>query len=112
LPSFYVLGILVCLFNRQHLRIGDMAAGTVLIYEEKASKKRINMIVGKSASHQLSTQQRELVAELLERWKELEAATRKTLATELLNKYGQPVAAGTRPQNDQILRESLEQLLK
>jgi len=29
-----------------------------------------------------------------------------------LNKYGQPVAAGTRPQNDQILRESLEQLLK
>ena len=84
LPSFYVLGILVCLFNRQHLRIGDMAAGTVLIYEEKASKKRIDMIVGNSASHQLSTRQRELVAELLERWKELEAATRKTLATELL----------------------------
>ena len=112
LPSFYVLGILVCLFNRQHLRIGDMAAGTVLIYEEKASKKRINMIVGKSASHQLSTQQRELVAELLERWKELEAATRKTLATELLNKYGQPVPAGTRLHNDQTLRESLEQLLK
>lgn len=112
LPSFYVLGILVCLFNKQHLRIGDMAAGTVLIYEEKASKKRIDMIVGDNASHRLSTQQRELVAELLERWKTLEAATRKQLAVDLLHKYGTGVPAETRLHYDQTLRESLEQLLR
>lgn len=111
LPSFYVLGIVVCLFSKQHLRIGDMAAGTVLVYEEQANKKRINMIVGAGATHQLNTRQRELIAELLERWKTLEAATRRKLAVELLQKSGQSVPPETRLRYDNTLREALEQLL-
>ena len=112
LPSVYVLGIVVCLINRQHLRIGDMAAGTVLVYEEQANKKRINMIVGAGASHDLNTRQRELVAELLERWKTLEAATRKQLAVQLLQKLSQRVPDETSLHYDDTLRTSLEQLLK
>jgi uncharacterized RDD family membrane protein YckC len=112
LPSFYVLGILVCLFNKQHLRIGDMAAGTVLVYEEQANKKRISMIVGTGATQQFSARQRELIAELLERWQTLGAATRKKLAVELLQKFGRSVPPETRLHYDHTLREALEQLLK
>lgn len=112
LPTFYVLGILVCLFNKQHLRIGDIAAGTVLIYEEKASKKRLNLIMDGNAGHRLSTQQRELVAELLDRWKELAAVTRKNLAIELLTKFGQTMATDSTQQTDTQLRDRLQQLLK
>jgi uncharacterized RDD family membrane protein YckC len=112
LPIFYVLGILVCLFNKQHLRIGDMAAGTVLVYEEKASEKRLNLIMGTSGSHMLSTQQRELIAEVLERWKELESAKRRQLAQDLLQKFGQPLPAGRGAKLDQALQTSLQQLLK
>lgn len=112
LPTFYVLGILVCLFNKQHLRIGDIAAGTVLIYEEKASKKRLNLIMYGNAGHRLSTQQRELVAELLERWKELASVTRKNLAIELLQKFGQAVSPEITQQSDSQLRDRLQQLLK
>ena len=112
LPIFYVLGIIVCLVSKQHLRIGDMAAGTVLVYEEKASKKRLNLIMETTGSHTLSTQQRELIAELLERWRELEPARRRKLALELLQKFGQPVPQIRGFKLDNALQTSLQQLLK
>ena len=112
LPAFYVLGILVCLFNKQHLRIGDMAAGTVLIYEEQANRKRLNMIMDGAGTHALSTQQRELVAEVLERWKELEPARRRQMAQALLQKFGTPVPPGRGLKLDNALHASLQQLMK
>ena len=112
LPVFYVLGIIVCLFSKQYLRIGDMAAGTVLVYEEKASQKRLDLIMQPAATHGLSTQQRELIAELLERWRELETPQRRKLAQELLQKFGQPVPQSRGSQLDQALQSGLQQLLK
>ncbi len=112
LPVFYVLGILVCLFNKQHLRIGDMAAGTVLIYEEQASKKRLDLIMDNGGTHTLSTQQRELIAEVLERWRELEPDKRKQMAQELLQKFGQPMPSGRGHKLDHALHANLQQLVK
>jgi len=112
LPMFYVLGILVCLLNKQHLRIGDMAAGTVLVYEEQANKKRQNMIMGANGSHELSTQQRELIAEMLERWRELEPDKRNDMAQTLLSKLGQAVPVEKGRKLDSALRNQLQQLLK
>jgi uncharacterized RDD family membrane protein YckC len=112
LPVFYVLGIVVCLFSKQYLRIGDMAAGTVLVYEEKASEKRLKLIMQPATTHGFSTQQRELIAELLERWRELESNKRRKLAQELLEKFGQPVPQSRGGQLDQALQASLQQLLK
>lgn len=112
LPMFYVIGIMVCLFNKQHLRIGDMAAGTVLIYEEQASKKRLNMIMSGGASNELSTQQRELIAEVLERWNELVPAKRQEMAQTLLTKLGQTMPGDSGRIKDKELRTSLQQLLK
>ena len=112
LPTMYVLGIIVVLLNKQHLRIGDMAAGTVLIYEEQASKKRLDMIINSAGAQALSTQQRELVAEILERWTELEPATRRKMAQDLLQKFAQALPTGDGHSLDNALKNSLQQLLK
>jgi uncharacterized RDD family membrane protein YckC len=112
LPIFYVLGILVCLFNKQHLRIGDMAAGTILVYEEHASKKRLNLIMDNIEAQTLSTPQRELVAEVLERWRELDPARRRQMAQDLLRKFGQPLPAGKGLKLDHALQASLQHVLK
>ena len=112
LPVFYVLGIIVCLFNKQHLRIGDMAAGTVLVYEDEANKKRLSLIMEQTGTHSLSTQQRELIAELLERWQELESTKRRQLAQDLLQKFGQVVPQVGGAKLDQALQASLQRLLK
>ena len=112
LPIFYVLGILVCLFNKQHLRIGDMAAGTILVYEEHASKKRLNLIMDNIEAQTLSTPQRELVAEVLERWRELDPARRRQMAQDLLQKFGQSLPSGKGLKLDHALHSRLQQVLK
>jgi len=112
LPMFYVLGIIVCLINKQHLRIGDMAAGTVLVYEEQASKKRLDLIMNPAGSHTLSTQQRELIAEVLERWQELQPARRREMAQTLISRLGQALPTETGHKLDSALRRQLQQLLQ
>jgi len=87
MPVFYVLGCIVCLVNRQHLRIGDIAAGTVLVYEDQASRDRVEMIMSAGADNRLTTSQRELIAELLDRWRDLKADTRRSMAVKLLEKF-------------------------
>jgi len=87
MPVFYVLGCIACLINRQHLRIGDMAAGTVLVYEDLASRDRVEMIMSAGADNRLTTAQRELIAELLDRWRDLKADTRRSMAVRLLEKF-------------------------
>ena len=47
MPLFYVVGLLFVFFGRQHLRLGDLAAGTVLAIErapflEKLGAARAN----------------------------------------------------------------------
>lgn len=112
LPSFYVLGILVTLFSKQHLRIGDMAAGTILVYEDRANQKRLNMIMNSgNMEGGLSTRQKEVVAELLERWKELDSNTRQKLAIDLLQKFAQPIPDGNDTSPETTLKNNLQRLI-
>ena len=39
LPSFYVFGLVTMVSNDKFKRLGDLAAGTIVIYQEKNSKK-------------------------------------------------------------------------
>jgi len=98
LPGFYMLGIVVVLFTKQYVRIGDLAAGTLLVYEEKPSEVHIGQLVSPEGSG-LTTEQREVVVELLERWNQLDRTTRVRMAGVLLNGLGEtpekaPTAAG------------------
>ena len=112
LPACYVLGMIVCFSSKRYLRLGDMAAGTVLVYDEPTVQKRLKLNMVQTGTHPLSPQQHELIAELLERWQELESPRRRQLAVELLQKIAQPVPQVRRSKLDQALQASLQRLLK
>ena len=52
LPAFYVIGLTTTIFSKQRVRIGDMAAGTLLVIDEssgEASIKRMQSITAESS---------------------------------------------------------------
>ena len=97
LPTNYMLGLIVAMFSKQNLRIGDMAAGTVLIYEEKINRKGIDKLVASHSDSNIPADKLELITELLERWKGLERPTRIKLASQLLQQLGLDVPQEAKP---------------
>jgi uncharacterized RDD family membrane protein YckC len=112
LPLAYLVGLVCCMFTAQRVRIGDLAAGTVLVLDESKSTRSL-AFVGKSAqSSHFGPDTAALVQDLLERWTELEARPREALARQLLVK----VDAGLDPAqlaalDSTGLRSQLEALL-
>jgi uncharacterized RDD family membrane protein YckC len=86
LPAVYLIGLISTLLTRQHVRLGDLAAGTVLVVDAPVSIAALGDAV--PASGALDYAQRELVLELRRRWSELEAPERTRLARVLLGKLG------------------------
>lgn len=89
LPVFYVLGLVCCLFTGRQVRIGDLAAGTVLVIDDSRVKSesldRIGTLVQRaSVEPRVAT----LIQDLLDRWPELEPVRRVELARSLLLKFG------------------------
>ena len=76
LPLGYCLGLVMTLLTRDSVRLGDLAAGTVLAYVP--AKNTV------SAETQPDQQRIRLGAELLTRWDELSPARRSELAKKLL----------------------------
>lgn len=107
MPLFYALGLLCTMLTSQSVRIGDLAAGTVLVYD-KATKDPVRGLSEASVGR-LGLQQNELVRELVARWDELEPASRQNLARRLLVNQGQDVAGVT---SDEVLFARLNLLLK
>ncbi len=84
LPIFYVVGLICCLATTQRVRLGDMAAGTVLVIDETAAASSPGRFRGQLRSGRLHPEAHALVADLLERWAELDPANRVTLARTVL----------------------------
>jgi uncharacterized RDD family membrane protein YckC len=102
LPFVYCVGFIATMVTRDHVRIGDLAAGTVLVYQGPASKKeqrqqreRLEQLAAPTG---LAPGLVELVQDLLERWPVLEPAVRERLARGLLERAG--VAPGADPRAD------------
>mgnify|MGYP001826215312 FL=1 len=88
IPGVYTVGLLVAMFTRNHVRIGDIAAGTLLVYEDKTSQRtRVNRLQP-SFSSGLSPDNQALLLELLERWQQLDKKQRVHLAQQFLTKSG------------------------
>ena len=88
IPGVYTVGLLVAMFTRNHVRIGDIAAGTLLVYEDKKSQRtRVNRLQP-SFSSGLSPDNQALLLELLERWQQLDKKQRVHLAQQFLTKSG------------------------
>lgn len=82
LPFAYLVGLLVTIFTAQHVRIGDIAAGTLLILDGKEHNVSFARLT--PANSALDPRAADLIHELLERWMELDDKTRGELARSLL----------------------------
>jgi uncharacterized RDD family membrane protein YckC len=87
LPVFYGVGLITVMLSRDNLRIGDMAAGTVLVRERGDARLPKSTSEAPRAGR-LDVAGAELVAELLERWPALAPEARARLARQLLVRYG------------------------
>lgn len=91
LPQFYLVGLITCGVSKQQVRFGDMAAGTLLIHEKRATDRDLNNMLELATHGVLSPEQFELVQELRLRWSSLTQASRIRLAEQLLQKLQQPL---------------------
>lgn len=87
LPLFYGVGLLAVIATREHRRIGDMAAGTLLVYETPALPMPSTPGLP-AARARYDAVAAELVSELLERWPLLTPEARRELARQLLARQG------------------------
>lgn len=88
LPGVYTVGLLVAIFTKNHVRIGDIAAGTVLVYEKHTGKQSLSDVAQQSLNSRLSAENYDLLLELLERWQQLEKHQRIHLGQQFLNRIG------------------------
>ncbi|MGQ0578163.1 MAG: RDD family protein [Betaproteobacteria bacterium] len=106
LPAFYVLGLVVAMFTARQVRIGDLAAGTLLIYDTAKPRLDLDGVIGSSSSR-LSPGDRELLDDLLERWLGLDTPLRRSLAEKFLARIGEPPASSS---TEAELRKRLRKL--
>jgi len=107
LPFLYLVGLVATMLTKQCVRIGDIAAGTLLVYDE-AYAGTFDDAPTSRGIERLGLERAELVRDLIARWPELRPDARAGLARRLLEREG-PVPEGL---HDDELRARLEQLLK
>ncbi|HEU4617094.1 MAG TPA: RDD family protein [Gammaproteobacteria bacterium] len=106
LPSVYAVGLLTTFLTKHAQRVGDIAAGTILVYDEKPSAAVLEELSG-SAVAALGLEQAQVVRDLLSRWKELAPNARDRLARKLLAKLRVDCEGATDAELQQRLREVL-----
>jgi uncharacterized RDD family membrane protein YckC len=84
LPVCYVVGLLSCFITAQRVRIGDLAAGTLLVLDTDAAGKSLAQLGSLAAHSGLAPALAELIHDLLQRWPSLDIASRDALARSIL----------------------------
>jgi len=110
LPLFYTIGFVMTLITQRRQRIGDYAAGTLLVYETLAATDPA-AVDDTTASSEAA----EIASELLQRWERLRPQARRELAWQLLarqRRSGAPTAEVLPASaDDGALRVAVEHLL-
>jgi uncharacterized RDD family membrane protein YckC len=106
-PALYAVGLVATIATRQHVRIGDLVAGTLLVRE--SSQAGLSLVAGAAQGPQ-HLDRHELALELLARWDGLDAGARRALAHSLLARV-QAVPAGPSI-DDAALRGALRDLVQ
>ena len=93
MPMFYCVGVVCCLLTQRQLRLGDLAAGTVLVYVAHDARE-LRLAIGRHAhGGGRDPELLRLGADVLARWKELDDQRRRDLAANLLVKLGDPASS-------------------
>jgi uncharacterized RDD family membrane protein YckC len=84
-PGVYCIGLLAAIVTRHSVRLGDLAAGTLLVYERDRG-----LPLHRSAGAITDLAAAELAAEIESRWNDLSSESRAGLARRLLERLGEP----------------------
>jgi uncharacterized RDD family membrane protein YckC len=104
LPTCYPVGLISMLIDVRHRRLGDLAAGTMLVREEQIDLARY----AATSASQLSAQDVEVLTGFLARFEALDPEAQLKLGAQLVARHG-----GTVPPNDPAaIRAFLQQLAK
>ena len=111
LPAFYAVGCVACIVTNRSMRIGDLAAGTLLVHEEQLSSRALERAQRVAGNQNLTPADQEILLDLVDRWKALDQGIRTRLAARFLEKLGEqvPVAANSK-RLSQVLLVKLQQL--
>jgi uncharacterized RDD family membrane protein YckC len=86
LPSMYAVGLAVCVVRDDQQRLGDLVAGTVLVYGREVEPSDFDdRALGAAVAPDAA-----IAAELLARWDTLAAEPRRALVASLLARRGLP----------------------
>lgn len=109
-PLFYGIGLVTAVVTKNHVRVGDLAAGTLLVYG-RDDESVLEHVSASVLGSRLDVHTAEIVNELLGRWTSLDVDVRAKLARTLLSKiYGaEPDVSSL---GDSALRERLAQLAR
>lgn len=112
LPAFYVLGIATVAFTRHQVRIGDLAAKLVLVYDNEVSRKELQQLSHLVLNSRLNPGDQALLLDLLKRWKQLKLDDRIRLGEQFLVRIGEPIIHHDTAQKkyEKFLLTQLEQL--
>jgi uncharacterized RDD family membrane protein YckC len=110
LPGVYILGIACCMLTRDSVRVGDLAAGTVLIWNREESVATLDRL---AAAKEGDAAALDLVNDLIGRWDGLDAGRRAEFARALLARLEPaPSLVPLEHLSDGDLRRRLEQLFQ
>ncbi|NJD05216.1 MAG: RDD family protein [Methylococcaceae bacterium] len=112
LPGFYIVGLVTVAVTRQQVRIGDLAAGLVLVYDDSAQLNDLRRAAGVSLTSGLAPDDQAVVLELTARWTELDESARIRFAEQLLGRLGRSLPVVVHQRNYGLqLKTVLEGLL-
>jgi uncharacterized RDD family membrane protein YckC len=84
LPALYVIGLIACFVTANRVRVGDMAAGTLLVFDDTTAAESLTRLQTLAGASALPLDALELVDQVLERWRYLGTDNRKQIAAALL----------------------------
>lgn len=112
MPFVYLVGLVCVVFTEQHVRIGDLAADTLLVWDTEQSDKSFGSLSAAAGPGGLSPQTADLTQELLDRWNALDSATRSNLARSLIARIDPSIQAQELSgESDRELRARLAAIL-
>jgi uncharacterized RDD family membrane protein YckC len=111
LPLAYVIGLISCFVTANRVRIGDMAAGTLLVVDQSESEKTLIRMEAAAGKTSLRLDALELVDQMLERWDALEPANRSRIATSLLERIQPEFGADAASMTEDQLKSKLQSFL-
>ncbi len=110
LPVFYVLGLGITLATARQVRLGGLAADTLLVYDERPAASTFDAHL--HMHPRLGSAELELAQDLVERWESLAPASRRRLSEKFLDSIGETEPAQQSDGNDRALYDRLSWILK